>query len=68
MSDKTGVSFDTARFKAIERAGYNQIARRYAAAAIQRDALNRKLTETARLASGMRVRVDGTGGTVTILD
>ena len=67
MSDKTGVSFDTARFKAIERAGYNQIARRYAAAAIQRDALNRKLTETARLASGMRVLDLASGpGTLSI--
>lgn len=55
MADKTHPSFDAARFKTIERAGYNLIARRYAAASAQRDALNRKLTETARIERGMLV-------------
>lgn len=47
--------FDARRFKALERAGYNRIAARYAAGAALRSTLNETLLAAARLAPGQRV-------------
>jgi SAM-dependent methyltransferase len=49
------VSFDSARFKRIERAGYDRIGPRYLAAAGARHELQAALLTAARLAPGQRV-------------
>ena len=49
------MSFDSARFKRLERAGYNRIGPRYLAAACARDELAASLLAAAGLAAGQRV-------------
>ena len=49
------MSFDGARFKQLERAGYNRIGPRYLAASIARQGLASALLDAARLAPGQRV-------------
>ncbi len=49
------MSFDAGRCKALERAGYNLIAARYAESAAQRTALHAAILDAAQLAPGQRV-------------
>ena len=49
------MSFDSAQFKRLERAGYNRIGSRYLAAAGARDELAEALIKAARIEAGQRV-------------
>ena len=55
MSSSPSPDFDAARFKRLERDGYNLIAPRYGAAAAGREPLQRALLEAAELAPGLTV-------------
>lgn len=55
MTSSSSPDFDRRRFKQIERAGYNLIAGRYAAASTPRDGLHAALLDAAELAAGLRV-------------
>jgi ubiquinone/menaquinone biosynthesis C-methylase UbiE len=55
MTSSSSPDFDRRRFKQLERAGYNLIASRYAAAAAVRAKLHAALLDAAALASGQEV-------------
>ena len=55
MTSSSSPEFDRRRFKNLERAGYNLIAERYAAASALRDTLHAALLEAAELAPGQAV-------------
>jgi ubiquinone/menaquinone biosynthesis C-methylase UbiE len=67
MSANGKPGFDPAKFKAIERAGYNLIAQRYSVAAESRAALNAALLDAAAIGPGQSVLDIASGpGTLTL--